>query len=509
MAALREGTQVILLLRDLGGYRVVEPIMVLAVPAQPGPASIPPAIAIRELCDLKPLVQLPHRRVGGIDIVGVHQVQEGSGFEFVSRPTQHGGPRWGQPAKAGIRISDTEQRGIDVDEAAKVFERELIHTSRHTIGRTPRPWPGIFHRALISSGSLPPSPPPHPSSGPSMFSAVLGLFSQDLAVDVGTSTTRVFLRGSGIILTEPTVVSVHTRHTGERRVLAIGDDALPMLGRTPADIHAVRPVDEGRLDDYEVAEAFLLHLFRRIHGRNTLIRARTVLPVPHDAGDMELRAIRDAIEAAGAREVHLVPRPLAAALGADLPIDEPTGVMVVDLGGGRTDVAVLSMSGIVDAEVVPGGGRGMDRDIALHLERHEALHIGMASAEQLKLELAAACAPDRSQTAVARGRCMRRGIPRAVEVSAEAVTAAIHPQVKRIAAAIRQLLDRTPPELASDIVDHGVVLVGGGAGLPHLDAVLRHYTGLPVVAAESPETAVVNGAGKVLDELDLLRAVAC
>lgn len=341
-----------------------------------------------------------------------------------------------------------------------------------------------------------------------MFSTVLGLFSQDLAVDLGTSFTRVHLRNSGTVCNEPTVVALHTDRDGRRRVTAIGSEARPMLGRTPDDIHAVQPIRRGRVADFEVAEALLLHLVRRIHGRNGWMRPRILVAVPHHASDMEVRAVRDSCESAGAREVQLVPRPIAAALGARLPIHEPSGTLVVDVGGGSTEVSVLSLSGVVSCRTVEGGGEGMDEAIIEWLRRERSLLVGQPSAERLKIELGSAFDPDPNARALVKGRCLERGVPRAESVSARDVLTALLPHIDAIGEAIRAAIEDAPPELGSDIVDHGVVLTGGGAKLRGLDRALRDRTGLPVVCAEDPETAVIHGAGRVLDEPALQHAVA-
>jgi rod shape-determining protein MreB len=341
-----------------------------------------------------------------------------------------------------------------------------------------------------------------------MFSTVLGLFSQDLAVDLGTSFTRIHLRNAGPVCEEPTVVALHTDRGGRRRVTAIGTAARPMLGRTPDDIQAIQPIRRGRVADFEVAEALLLHLVRRVHGRNGWMRPRMVVAVPHHASDMEVRAVRDSCESAGAREVQLVPRPIAAALGAQLPIHEPSGTLVVDVGGGSTEVSVLSLSGVVSCHTVDGGGEGMDEAIIEWLGREKRLLVGQPSAERLKIELGTASHPDPRRTAVVKGRCLRRGVPRAETVSAVDVHQALLPHVEAIAAAVRTAIEDAPPELGSDIVDHGVVLTGGGAALDGLDRALRDRTGLPVVCAENPERAVITGIGRVLDEPGLTLAIA-
>ena len=242
-----------------------------------------------------------------------------------------------------------------------------------------------------------------------MFSTVLGLFSQDLAVDLGTSNTRMHLRGAGIVCDEPTVVSVQTDRSGRRRVTAVGTAALPMLGRTPEDIAAIQPIRAGRITDYEVAEAFLLHLVRRAHGRNGWMRPRMIVAVPHHASDMEIRAVRDSCESAGAREVHLVPRPIAAAVGADLPVREPAGTLVVDIGGGATEISLLALSGVVLSRVVTGGGDGMDRAIIRWLQQERGILVGRPSAERLKITMGTACDPDMDLVTTVKGRWPRPG----------------------------------------------------------------------------------------------------
>jgi rod shape-determining protein MreB len=341
-----------------------------------------------------------------------------------------------------------------------------------------------------------------------MFSAVLGLFSQDLAVDLGTSNTRVRVRNSRETADEPTVVTVQTDRGGRRTVTAVGREARPMLGRTPEDLTTVQPIRGGRVVDFEVCEALLVHLVRRAHGRSAWMRPRMVIAMPHRATDMEVRAVRDSCESAGAREVKLVPRPIAAALGADLPIHEPSGVLVVDVGGGATEISILSLNGVVASTVVDGGGEGMD-DAVLHLLEHErSLFVGRPSAERLKIELGTACDPDPDRTATIRGRCKLGGIPRAEQVSALDVYRALTPSVDRIADAIRRMVDEAPPEIGADIVDQGVVLTGGGARLRNLDRALRERTGLPVVSADRPEHAVITGVSRILSESALYEAVA-
>lgn len=341
-----------------------------------------------------------------------------------------------------------------------------------------------------------------------MLSVVLGLFSQDLAVDPGTSRTRVHLGHSGVVCDEPTVVAVHTDRHGRRSVLAVGEEALPMLGRTPEGWEVIEPIRDGRVVDFEVAEAFLLHLVRRIHGRNGWMRPKMLVPVPHGASDMEIRALRDSCESAGAREVQLVPRPVAAGLGAGLPIHAPAGHLVVDCGGGSTEVSILSLAGVVRCETVPGGGVDMDEAIRAWLQQHHGLLVGHPTAQRLKHELGSAWPGEVTGSAVVKGRCLERGVPRAVAVRAEEVREALAPRVLAIAEGIRRVVESAPPELADDIVDNGAVLVGDGANLKGIEFAIRHHTGLPVVIAERPAEAVVSGVGRLLEDVGLKRAVA-
>lgn len=341
-----------------------------------------------------------------------------------------------------------------------------------------------------------------------MFSSVLGLFSQDLAVDPGTSRTRVWQRGSGVVAEEPTLVAVHTDARGRRAVAAIGDAVCPMVGRTPEDLEVVEPIRDGRIHDYGVAEAFLLHLFRRIHGRNTWMRPRVVVPIPGSASPMEVRAIRDSCESAGAREVLLVARPVAAALGARLDIHDSHGQLVVDCGAGSVEIALLAMDRVVSSRSIPGGGRAMDLAIVELLRRDHDLLVPLTTAERLKRELGAACEAEARVERIA-GRCLRRGIPRAVEVRADEVCRAIGSQVDAIGSGIRELLREAPDSLAADVARRGVVLTGGGAALRDLDRVLWRRTGLPVLVGRNPTHAVIRGAGRVLERTELQRAVAC
>lgn len=342
-----------------------------------------------------------------------------------------------------------------------------------------------------------------------MFSAVLGLFSQDLAVDLGTSETRIHQRGTGLVCREPSVVSVHTDALGNRRVAAVGSDAVPMIGRTPADLCAVQPVQDGHVVDFEVAEALLTHLVRQVHGRNQWVAPKMVLATPWGATDMERRALRESCETSGARMVYMVDRPLAAALGAELPVEQPSGHLVVDLGAGEASIALLSLSRVVAHQSVPGGGSAIDAAIVRMMRDRYDLTIGRATAQRLKHELGDASGRADTRKATAKGRCAMRGVPRAVTVTGSDIADALQRPVTSLVRGIRAVLDRVPAELAADVADHGVVLVGGGSRLRGLERVLREATGLPVVRAEHPDSCVIHGAGRILEELDLLDAVAC
>lgn len=341
-----------------------------------------------------------------------------------------------------------------------------------------------------------------------MLSAVLGLFSLDVALDLGSTRTRIYLRGKGPTVDQPAVVAVKTHRGGTRSVLAVGDEAAIMEGRTPPDIAACRPVRAGTIEDYEVAEALMVHLLRGLHGRNGWMSPKMVVTVPCGAGEMERRAVRECCESAGAREVHLVPKALAAALGAGLPVQEPSGLMIVDLGGGSTEVSVLSLSGVAHAHNVPGGGEGLDRALIEHLRHELGLLVGERSARELKERIGAAIGGTDEDRYVVRGRDLVTGVPRAQDVFGSDVTAALRSPIDAIAEGIQAALEATPPELASDVVEHGIVLVGGGAHLRGIDRALSTRTGLPVVIADAPERACIEGAGRVLEELDLLHAMA-
>ncbi len=333
---------------------------------------------------------------------------------------------------------------------------------------------------------------------------LLGVFSNDLAIDLGTANTLVYAKGRGIISSEPSVVAVDTE---KRRVRAVGKEAKSMLGRTPGSIVAVRPLRDGVIADFEIAEAMLRYFIQKAHNRSTLVRPRIVISVPSGITEVEKRAVRESALSASAREVYLLEEPMAAAIGAGLPITEPSGSMIIDIGGGTTEVAIISLSGIVYANSVRVGGDKMDEAILNYIKRKYNLLIGERTAERIKIEIGSAYPSDEVKTVVVKGRDLVGGVPKTLEVNSEDAREALAEPVNALVEATRIALESTPPELAADIADKGIVLSGGGAMLRHLDVLLREETGLPIMLAEDPFTAVVMGCGRCLDEIDLLRDV--
>jgi rod shape-determining protein MreB len=337
---------------------------------------------------------------------------------------------------------------------------------------------------------------------------VYGLFSNDLAIDLGTANTLTFVRGKGIVSNEPSVVAVQRLGNGTKKVLAVGIKAKEMLGRTPGNIVAVRPMKDGVIADFEVTEAMLRHFITTVHNRTTLVKPRVVIGVPSGITEVEKRAVRDSALAAGAREVYLIDEPMAAAIGAGLPVTEPSGNMVVDIGGGTTEVAVISLAGIVASRSIRVAGDKMDDAIVNFVKRKYNLLVGERTAEQIKKNIGNASALPEILSMEIKGRDLVAGIPKTITVNSEEVREALAEPVSAIVEAVRSVLERTPPELAADIVDRGITLTGGGALLRNLDVLLRNETGLPVTVADTPECAVVRGTGRALDDLELLREVA-
>ena len=339
--------------------------------------------------------------------------------------------------------------------------------------------------------------------------SLLGAFSNDLAIDLGTANTLVYVKGKGIVLSEPSVVAVRTDGKGKSRVLAVGAEAKRMLGRTPGNIVAIRPMRDGVIADFEVTEAMLKHFIRKVHNnRRTLVRPRIVIAVPSGITQVEKRAVRESAESAGAREVFLIEEPMAAAIGAGLPITEPTCSMIVDIGGGTTEVAVISLAGAVYTHSSRVAGDKMDISISQHIKRKYNLLIGERTSEIIKTTIGNAYPdPENIETIEVKGRDLVSGIPKILAIGSEEVRLAISEQIDAIVETARIALEQTPAELAADIVDSGIVLTGGVALLKNLDKLLNEKTGLPIVVAENPLTTVALGCGKALDNADLLNEV--
>lgn len=340
-----------------------------------------------------------------------------------------------------------------------------------------------------------------------VFDTVLGVFSNDLAIDLGTANTCVYVKGKGIVLREPSVVAVKKDSRGNNAILAVGHEAKRMLGRTPGNIEAIRPMKDGVIADFETTEVMLRHFISKVHNSRRLVRPRIMICVPTGITQVEKRAVKESAQSAGAREVYLIEEPMAAAIGANLPIMEPTSNMVVDIGGGTTEVAVISLSGIVYARSVRTGGDKMDEAIRTHVKRKYNMLIGDSTAEAIKLEVASAYPMDTEQEVEVRGRDLLTGIPQNITITSEEVRKAIGEQVESIVQAVRIALEQTPPELAADIVERGIVLTGGGALLRGLDQLLREETSLPITVVEDPLSAVVMGTGKALDNIHILKEV--
>ena len=340
-----------------------------------------------------------------------------------------------------------------------------------------------------------------------ILNPIFGWLSNDLAIDLGTANTLVYVRGNGIVLDEPSVVAVRRNGRGGNKVLAVGQEAKMMLGRTPGHIEAIRPMKDGVIADFEVAEAMLRYFIKKANNRRTLIRPRVIACVPSGITQVEKRAVRESAESAGAREVFLIEEPMAAAIGAGLPITEPTSNMVVDIGGGTTEVAVISLAGIVYSKSVRVGGDKMDEAILQYIKSKYNLLIGERSAELIKTTVGNAHRDEKAEHMQIKGRDLATGIPKIIGIDSDEVRQAIIEQIKTIVETVKSALEQTPPELAADIVDNGIVLTGGVALLKGLDNLLREETGLPITITEDPLTTVVLGSGKALDEIDTLREI--
>ncbi|HEY9566689.1 MAG TPA: rod shape-determining protein [Thalassobaculum sp.] len=340
------------------------------------------------------------------------------------------------------------------------------------------------------------------------FANLLGMLSADMAIDLGTANTLVYVKGRGIVLNEPSVVAIATVR-GKKQVLAVGDEAKQMLGRTPGNIQAIRPLRDGVIADFEVAEEMIKHFIRKVHNRRSFASPQVIVCVPSGSTAVERRAIQESAESAGARRVFLIEEPMAAAIGANLPVTEPTGSMVVDIGGGTTEVAVLSLGGIVYSRSVRVGGDKMDEAIIAYIRRNHNLLVGEGSAERIKKEIGSAYPPEDGvgKAMQIKGRDLMNGVPKEIVIDQSQISDSLAEPVSQIVEAVKVALEQTPPELAADIVDKGIVLTGGGALLGNLDYVLRHATGLPVMIADDPLSCVALGTGRCLEEMKVLRNV--
>ena len=341
-----------------------------------------------------------------------------------------------------------------------------------------------------------------------MISSLFGAISNDIAIDLGTANTLIYMKGKGIVLNEPSVVAL--RNVGGRKVVhAVGVDAKQMLGRTPGHMEAIRPMRDGVIADFEVAEEMIKYFIRKVHNRKGFVNPKVIVCVPSGATAVERRAINDSCLNASARRVGLIDEPMAAAIGAGLPIHEPTGSMVVDIGGGTTEVAVLSLGGIVYSRSVRVGGDKMDEAIIGYIRRSHNLLVGEGSAERIKKEIGSACPPEDGEGRILeiKGRDLMNGVPKELIISERQIAESLAEPVSAIVEAVKVALEHTAPELAADIVDKGIVLTGGGALLGNLDFVLRHATGLPVSIADDPLSCVALGTGRALEEMKTLRNV--
>lgn len=337
---------------------------------------------------------------------------------------------------------------------------------------------------------------------------ILGVFSTDLAIDLGTANTLLYVKGKGIVLSEPSVVAVRTDDRAKNRVLAVGIEAKNMLGRTPGNIVAIRPMRDGVIADFEVTEAMLRYFIHKVHNRRSFVRPRIIVAVPSGITQVEMRAVRESAESAGAREVFLIEEPMAAAIGAGLPVTEPVCNMVVDVGGGTTEVAVISLAGIVYSRSIRVAGDKMDASIIQHIKRKYNLLIGERTAEIIKTTIGNAYPdPDNLETIEVKGRDLASGIPKILSIDSEEVRSAIAEQVDAIVDTVKIALEQTPPELAADIVDRGIILTGGGGLLKNLDKLLRQETSLPITVTDEPLSTVALGSGKILDSIEILKQI--
>lgn len=335
-----------------------------------------------------------------------------------------------------------------------------------------------------------------------MWNSFLGLFSNDIGIDLGTANTLVYVKDRGIVLREPSVVAIQA---GTKRILAVGEEAKRMLGRTPGNIVAVRPMKAGVIADFDITEAMLRYFIKKTHNRRKMVRPRVIIAVPSDITEVEKRAVKDSATRAGAREVFLIEEPMAAAIGVGLPVQEPAGNMIVDIGGGTTEVALISLAGVVFSRSVRVGGDELDECIVQYMKRVYNLMIGERTAEEIKIRIGSAYPVEPETTMEVKGRDLVAGLPKTLTITSEEIREALQEPVSSIIDAIRVTLERCPPELASDLVDRGMVVAGGGALLRGIDKLIAEQTGLPVHVADDPLSAVAEGTGVVLNELNFLR----
>ncbi|MDP2043742.1 MAG: rod shape-determining protein [Candidatus Omnitrophota bacterium] len=333
---------------------------------------------------------------------------------------------------------------------------------------------------------------------------VLGLFSNDMGIDLGTATTLVFVKGEGVVLCEPSVVAIER---GTSHVLAVGEEAKRMLGRTPGNIIAIRPMKDGVIADFEITEAMLRYFIKKVHHRKVLVRPRIVIAIPSGITEVEKRAVRDSAERAGAREVFLIEEPIAAAIGVGLPIQEPIGNMIIDVGGGTTEIAVISLAGIVFSKSIRIGGDEMNEAIIEYLKKTYNLMVGERTSEDIKIKIGSAYPLEEEMSVEVKGRDLVAGLPKTVTITSEEIREALQEPLRAILECTKMSLERIPPELAADLIDHGIVMAGGGSLLRGLDKLISEETGLPVHIAEDPVTAVVKGTGRVLSEIQYLKKV--
>lgn len=339
-----------------------------------------------------------------------------------------------------------------------------------------------------------------------MFNYLLNKISNDMAIDLGTAYTLIYVKGKGIVSNEPSVVAVKRDGKGTR-VLAVGKEAKEMLGKTPGNIQAIRPLKDGVIADFEVTEEMLKYFIAKVHNRRFLLSPRIIVGVPSGITQVEKRAVKESAQSAGASEVYLIEEPMAAAIGAGLPITEPTGNMIVDVGGGTSEIAVISLSGIVEAKSIRVGGDKFDEVIVQHIKRKYNIAIGTGIAEKIKMEIGLYMEGDPLSEMEIKGSNLVTGIPAVITIDAQEIRDALNEPISTLIESIKQVLENTPPELAADLVDRGIMLAGGGALLKNLDVILREETKLPTTIAEDPLTCVVKGAGLALDDLKLLREV--